>query len=367
MHQLRVTSIPELDRKPTWQRMCFLPRLVGMVVLVATGVGIAGPARGDAPAKWKPTAIKIVGAYEGKGYSQVTADTDCQGLSLGIEQHTVQSGSLLNIINAMPSPAFVESVERHLVTSKDVFLAVIELLRNGERTKARRKSLELQDVETSAKCEGGLRGKTVKLNAKKELEAWLASPPVQAAQNHAADEKLELSFRITECFLRDTEEQAPLHFGQFLFIYGWIVQGGSGSLRDKKLQMATTRVKEYKDYAATKEENIRRKVDYLADWLAVRWSNTERQSYFADAEKTSKHLRGLARKLSSADIHLLFMRQVRASTGNTPYQLTFMNRGVIDLTGRGWVNGTSFDHRNTFIEMGIAPVENRAPASCDGE
>ena len=367
MGRRMLTSTSTRGKNSARRQISVLPSLAGLIALSMMATGISAPARGDAPEKWRSAAIQIVGAYEGKGYSQVTADTDCQGLSLGIEQHTVQSGSLLSIVNLMTTSDFDATVQQYLVTSQSVFVEIVELLRAGEPSKARIKSLELQTVETSGKCEGGRQGTAVKSSVQRELEAWLSSPKVRAAQIKAANEKLDLSFKLTECFLRDTGEQSPLSFGEFLFIYGWVVQGGSGSLRDKSLQRATARVTDYKDYATTREENIRRKVNYLSDWLAARWTDTARDGYFSDANKTSVHLRNLSHVMSPADVHLLYMRQVRASIGNTPYQLTFMNRGVIDLTGQGWVNGTSFDHRNTFTQMGFAPTEDRARVTCNND
>ncbi len=143
-----------------------------------------------------------------------------------------------------------------------------------------------------------------------------------------------------------------------------MVQAGQGGLADGALQHATALVREYKVYGVTREENLKRKLSYLADWLATKWSNTSDPRYYNDAVKNSDLLRKTGTKMSPEDVHLLYIRNVRAITGNTPYQLIFMARGVIDLTGKGWVNGTYFDHSTIFNEMGVADSKYRQSVTC---
>jgi hypothetical protein len=346
-------------------------QLVFPRLLVVALVSFATSAYAIAPENWKKTARELVGAYEGKGFGQVTPDTDCQGLSLGIEQNTIQSGSLLLLIKNLPTKKYQDSVRKYMPSIRLIFIEIVRLMQEEEGkpqrdySLAREKSLELQAVETSKKCAGNRRGTSLKPTAQAELEAWLTSDIVKEAQIKFSDQKLEDAFKIAECFVRSSDDGSITHFRHFLFFYGFVVQAGKAGLADKSLQNATAHVKDYVDYKITKAENIRRKINYLADWLSTKWSDTSDPRYFQDAARNAELLRKLNDRSSSLDVQLMFMRHVRAITGNTPYQLIFMGRGLIDLTGKGWINGTQYDHQKVFEAMGAAEKETRERVSCD--
>lgn len=334
------------------------------ILFLAVAVSTTSPAFAAAPEAWANSAMSIVGAYEGKGFGQVTADTDCQGLSLGMEQSTVQSGSLLRLVDLIPADEFSQGVAEKMPTIGQTFLRIVELLRRDDLLGAREEALKVQVVEKSNRCEGGRRGTKVQQDAARELEAWLVSEPVKRAQIKFAREKLDRAFRHAECFMRETYPKQPLDFRHFLFFYGFLVQAGERGLSDSSLENATSLVSRFQNYGVSEQEHVKRKVEFLSDWFKVQWSNTSDPRYFADAAKNSAELRTLADTFSLADVHLLFIRHVRAITGNTPYQLIFMARGLIDLTGRGWINGQSFDHRKQFSALGTASGPDRKRISC---
>ena len=47
--------------------------------------------------QWTNRAMDFVAKFEGSDFGAITADVDCQGLSLGKKQHTIKGNSVRNI------------------------------------------------------------------------------------------------------------------------------------------------------------------------------------------------------------------------------------------------------------------------------
>jgi hypothetical protein len=310
------------------------PALVSGIFSIALA-GLTVPVAAESLHDWYPSTVDIIEGFEGSSPTKVTDDFDAQGLSVGILQWTVASGSFRKLVQEVgleKSRALAASL---MPQYGQEFEKVIQLSWAKNDKAARSATLKLQSAA-----------------ARKEVQQWLGSPEVRAAQEALVKQMMEDVLVVAKHWKKTSGNDAPLTFPEFIFFFDAAVQGGLGTFKDGNLSAATKLVLGGKHYISSGDLSIRREmlVNYLADWLSVEWSQAKNKKYYMDAKKNAKLLRANASRLTPSEIHLLFMKYVRASVGNTPYQLPYMNRGVIDILGQGYVNQTHYDFTDEYAK-----------------
>lgn len=293
---------------------------------------------------WYPSVLHIIKNSEGSSETTVTPDSDLQGLSLGVLQWNIGSGSLNKLINTVGVSETKRIARSNMPTHGATFVKIIDLLQRRKTQQARKVSLSLQTLSSN-----GRKGVGLKPSAKKEISAWLAHPSVIRAQKTVIVNSMQDTAKVAISWKRQFKDGSALTFPEFMFFFNMSVQGGLGSFRDGRLADASRLVRKGSNY--TNGDMVKRRemlVNYLADWLSVDWPQAHSKSYYKDAEKNANLLRKQARRLTPSQVHLLYMKYVRASVGNTPYHLPFMNRGVIDILGEGYVNQSYHDYRDIY-------------------
>ena len=95
--------------------------------------------------QWTNRAMEFVAKFEGSDFGAITADVDCQGLSLGKKQHTIKGNSIKNVfeevIALVGRPGLDQIIGEMLGDKATEFkLLVDESLNNSEARMARVRS-----------------------------------------------------------------------------------------------------------------------------------------------------------------------------------------------------------------------------------
>lgn len=293
---------------------------------------------------WYPSVSHIIKKSEGSTETTVTPDSDLQGLSLGVLQWNIGSGSLKKLINAVGVNEAKRIARSSMPTYGATYVKIIDLVQRRKTRQARKVSLSMQKLSSN-----GRKGIAMKPAAKRELAAWLGNSTVKQAQKTVIMTEMQDVAKVATSWKRQFKDRSALTFPEFMFFFNMSVQGGLGSFRDGRLADAARLVRKGSNYTNGNMGKRREMlVNYLADWLSVDWPQAYSKSYYKDAEKNAALLRKHARRLTPSQIHLLYMKYVRASVGNTPYHLPFMNRGVIDIIGEGYVNQSYHNYRDIY-------------------
>ncbi len=326
--------------------------MIRFSVLTGIAAGIALPplaVAADFSTKddWFSAAGRIIATYEGSSFTKVTDDFDCQGLSLGVQQKPIQNGGLAELIKAIGKDQALSIVQNAMPRHGATFAQIIELSAAGRFADARLEALKLQGTHGSEKCNDGPKGEGLLASASEELEAWLDTPKVRSAQTVLKHRNANQALSIAYCWKQEFGDSGePLSFNEFLFHFDFATQAGLAGLTDKSFYRSTNLVRAHETYAKTKRGRIAEQTRYIAQWLRVEWSDAASKLYYKDARKNAEILETHVDHIDYDMIQLLFTRLTRATTGNTPYQMVFMNRGVIDLLGHGRMNSTYYDFRD---------------------
>lgn len=324
--------------------------------LAVTALTLVTPLRGETLTGWYPSTVSIIQKFEGSSHVKVTNDFDLQGLSVGIVQWNVSAGSFADLIRKVGVVKSRSLAAALMPKYGNSFTKLVDLSISGNHKAAREASSKFQDMGKDDKT-GLPKGIKIRPDAMIELQAWLGSEVVKKAQDDLILDLMKSTSKTAQEWKVKFGDKAPLTFPEFMFFFNVSVQGGEGTFKDGALADATKLVRGGESYVKG-DLSIRREalVNYLAEWLSIEWKQAHNAKYYSDARKNADLLRANSKMFTPTQIHLLYMKYVRASVGNTPYHLPFMNRGVIDIIGQGWVNQTYFDFTKEYSAR--SPLNN---------
>lgn len=307
-----------------------------VVLLILAGAFLCKNAFAAIPEDWKVDAIMIVRSYEGSDFGAVTEDSDGQGISVGNFQYTIKSKSIGELFNAVGVEKAKQLARDKMPHFGRILVQVIDLVGAGKYDEARTVSQQFQSKDTKS-------GKWHVLPAAEaELRTWLTLSDVERAQTDLQNNILNQAWEAAWRWKDQAQNEDELTFSEFLFFVDAGVQGGLEGYTDGSYAAATKRVKEGTEYVANSSEELRKAqlIDYLSSWLKVEWPSAADKRYYLDAQKNADILESRKKSITINQLQLLYIKYLRGSTGNIPYMLTYVNRGVIDVFGDGWIGQT---------------------------
>ncbi|MEL6316310.1 MAG: hypothetical protein AAFR16_01595 [Pseudomonadota bacterium] len=312
---------------------------------LALSAAVGGGARADDAADWQLLADEVIAIYEGARFDTVSPDFDCQGLSLGAKQLPVSNGSVNRLTQGVPDETLAAGVAAAMPTHGATFLKALRQARDGDTAEARVTLLTLQTTAADAKCAGGRRGTALKPGVAEEIGAWLTSPAVLEAQLAITRRLSDAGLRLATCWARDVADLERPNFTHYLYFYDFIVQNGEGWLRDYELFDIVKKIQFGTQYGETREKEIEKKYLYIKQWLNTDWEIARSRKYWEDAAFNAGVLTEEfeAGRLTEDHIRMIFVRYMRSTLGNNRYSLVSVNRGMINLFGRGRVGVTPRD------------------------
>ena len=335
---------------------------------------LASPGQAASLNDWQQRAVGVVIKFEGSSYEAMTADFDCQGLTVGKGQWTVEGGSAKILFDDVarrmgeaPFAAFLgrlESQEGEASPRDTSLTAAIAAARQGNKAEALRvvRSWQQQKGATdwTALVEGDCgrsqtRSSEVRFApdaaAVKRLRLFLRDETVAVSQeallNHSADQALERAICWAKVVRGDTRPK----FYEFLFFYDYLIQNGGRWVNESELFDVVARFDVEEGKPAQADRYMVAKMQQLRDWLmadfpyirtAVPPGFLAHARYAAD---NAKAWFGLfeAGKLDKSQVKLLYVGLLRAMLGNNVYSYVAMNRRGTVVTGQGLVNNTPHD------------------------
>lgn len=256
---------------------------------------------------WIETALRVTGHFEDADdpLAGVSGDFDGQGVSLGVLQWNIGSGSLQPIISRVGKSAVMAAMPKF---GQDLWNACTTDVTTGLA------------IVRGWQSNGHLRPEVTA-----ELKALLRSMPCIIQQIAAARSVAERAFDQASAWVAAEERAAPTQ-REFSWFFDLLTQ--NGGLKDITPQSV-------RDFGTASGAN--RADDVICDWLAARTS--------ADAGfKDSRRNASLWRDAVPADrLELLVMSHLRAQRSKLEWRADVLNRKGTIAVGTGWVHGEKHD------------------------
>ncbi|MEM9726262.1 MAG: hypothetical protein AAF909_12500, partial [Pseudomonadota bacterium] len=162
-------------------------------------------AAADTLEDWRRAADRVIAIYEQsnvveKAYDAVTGDFDCQGLSLGSKQWPFQNGSIRRIFARLGAETTARTIREAMPAHGAVFQRAADASLARRHGQARRITLELQSVSATG-CQGP-QGVSLRPGVAAELQSWLLTPEVLAAQQAEERRISDRAIAIASCWAR---------------------------------------------------------------------------------------------------------------------------------------------------------------------
>ena len=266
--------------------------------------------------EWTVPAISAVSLFETGSiaqYGKIATDFDCQGLSMGILQWTINSGGVYQLFNKVDNEVIKEKMgdsynefEKFLTLlnqghNKSDYSELIEFVRQWQTPRFDRAAANLCSIN---RARGPLLFKPEKEKLLNNISALLQSQPLIDRQNALAREKARCVYHVAKAWhmrlesgqfqtffktckeaqLTEVAKKAPdgatmdhPSFRDFLFFYDVIVQVGVGSLSSMMDVAALVPAEAPETSIGTRFLNGRLYNDFRTAlaWLATCWDWTD--------------------------------------------------------------------------------------------
>ena len=336
--------------------------------LSAALIAATGAARADSLDDWRKRADKVIAIYEQssglKEYDAVTPDFDCQGLSLGSKQWPFRNGSIRKIFRRLGADVMARTINASMPKHGDTFLRAANASLKGRHATARRITLELQSTKSGG-CKGR-KGTGLVHSAKNEIQRWLRTPEVLAAQKAEEQVISRRAIRVAACWAKRIRKADAPRYAEYLFFYDYLVQNGGGWVEDGILIDAFS-LMNYGQYGKSDKQLVKEKLDQVIQFYETDWRVAAAKGYLRDGKRNAEILREAqaAGEIGKGEVGLLMLKTFRGMLGNTPYGLISMNRGVVSLLGRGYYGGKRYDIRSSMRRAGaLSPGQIPAKLRC---
>lgn len=258
--------------------------------------------------EWVETALRITGRFETSDdpLAGVSGDFDGMGLSLGVLQWNIGTGSLQPIIKEVGRPAVVAMMP---IYGGELWEASTNTIPHGLRI--------VRAWQTNSR----LRPAVVA-----ELKALLRSERCIQQQVAAAHGRARLAFATAT----DWSKRKPT-LQEFCWFFDLVTQNGG-------LKGVTSEgVVNFIDAAGTEHAD-----DVACDWLAARSSE---ESGFKDAHRNAALWRDA---IAGEHMRLFIASYLRAQSARMQWRADVLNRKGTIASGVGWVHGEMHDLRSLW-------------------
>lgn len=263
----------------------------------------------DGPSQaWVLAALKITGHFEDANdpLAAVSGDFDGMGISLGVLQWNIGSGSLQPMVKAVGREAVVAAMP---VYGDDLWKACTSDVQDG-----------------LAICRGWQAGSVLRQPVRLELRRFTGSEAFVQHQLARAGTVASSAYVAAEAFAAADPSLASVTKAVFCWFFDVYTQNGG-------LKGLT-----YEDAAAFVERaGADRADDIVCDWLASRSSAF---AGFRDARRNAELWRG---RIDSSHLSLFALSYLRAQKARLEYRADVLNRKATIALGHGWVHGEKHD------------------------
>jgi len=256
---------------------------------------------------WIETALRVTGHFEDSDdpLAGVSGDFDGQGISLGVLQWNIGSGSLQPIVRRVGEANVVAAMPNF---GRDLWAACNADVARG-----------------LAIVRGWQSGGRLRPDVTAELKAFLRSAPCLAQQIAAARSVAGHAFNQASAWAAAQDRAAPTQ-REFSWFFDLLTQ--NGGLKDVTPQSV-------RDFAGASGAD--RADDVICDWLAAR---TTADAGFKDSRRNAS----LWRDAIPADrLELLVTSFLRAQRSKLEWRADVLNRKGTIAVGSGWVHGERHD------------------------
>jgi hypothetical protein len=259
---------------------------------------------------WLRTALQVTGRFENsrEPLCGVTGDFDGMGISLGVLQWNIGSGSLQPLVNSIGRAAAVASMP---VYGVELWSACNSSMSSGLRI-----------------VRGWQTGATLRAPVKEELLNFVRSESFQAAQlitaRHVGERALASAVQWTE---KDPAFGSVTKHA-FCWFFDLITQNGG---------LKGITIGDVSSFLAV--SGVDRADDLVCDWLATRPAG---EAGYRDSIKNAEDWRNVS---SDGSLSLLILSYLRSQKSRPEYRGDTLNRKATIATGKGWVHRELHDVR----------------------
>lgn len=259
------------------------------------------------PDDWKKAIVTITPGFETTGdpYLGVSGDFDGMGISCGVLQWNIGSGSLQPMVKAVGKP--------HVVSSMPIFGGDLWNACNGSISAG------------LAIVRGWQVNNALKPKPKAELKALLGTPAMRAEQDQRIDAVAQLALAKATAWAASQGGAAP---SKRLFCWFFDLVTQNGGLEGLTPQDVV-------DFIAANTPE--RADDLICDFMAGQSGSS---GHVKDAHKNADLWRNQA---DAEKLDLLAMTYLRSKTSNPKWRHVVINRKGAIAMGKGWVNSGKFD------------------------
>ncbi len=342
----------------------------------SSSVGALEPPKG-----WAATATRIVATLEGGRtvhWANVTSDFDCQGLSLGILQWTVGTGSLRRMLDRVPPVELEQIVREIFAEDAPQFVAIIGADTGLALKAARDWQLPNFTPVENAKCRekgqrSGARLKDPRLREK--LGRFLINETVLAAQRQQLNQDVLCAYELAIVWRVAVERHpgrdrnfvpcsgAPLKvtaepsFQEFLFFLDLKTQNGGRLIKDL-IELAAS----LSDISGQDDRDLLNHNFMMAtSWMSACWEWAHalpcrrhfNRADWRDAKVNTQSWRRMTKgsQVESNRLKLFVLAFVRSTLAKRQWSVNVMNRKGTIVFGLGCVNGMTIDLRDLVPEL----------------
>ena len=263
------------------------------------------------PPAWIKTALSVTGSFEDSAdpLGAVSGDFDGMGISLGVLQWNIGSGSLQPLIKAIGRAAIVGTMPHYGI---DLWNACNAPISSG-----------LSIVRAWQN------GATLKPAVMGELKLLTHSDAFVTEEIATAEHTASIAFDHAQAYAASVTAGATASLDLFCWFFDVYTQnGGLGTLSFADVQQFT---------AANGQAKVD---DVICDWLAAR---TVADSGYRDSLKNAKLWRGT---VLDAATNLFVLSYLRSLQARHQYRADVLNRKATIAIGEGWVHGEYHDLQN---------------------
>lgn len=249
------------------------------------------------------TALKITGHFEDSEdpFGGVSGDFDEMGISLGVLQWNIGSGSLQPLVKNVGKIAVITAMPKY---GDDLWNACNSNIPKG-----------------LAIVRAWQTGSTLKRDVKAELKAFTHGKEFVTQQIAAAEKVAKRAWDAAVDWNNDLGKNEP-SLREFCWFFDVMTQ--NGGLKE----ISPTDVQQFINEAGTNKAD-----DVVCDWLA---SRTFANNGFKDSRKNALLWRD---QVSNSDITLFVASYLRSQKSNAAWRADVLNRKGTIALGTGWVHG----------------------------
>jgi hypothetical protein len=338
--------------------------------------------------QWTNRAMDFVAKFEGSDFGAITADVDCQGLSLGKKQHTIKGNSIKNVfeevIALVGRPGLDQIIGETLGDKATEFnLLVDESLNNSAARMARVRSwqeikqgarwVDLTEGECATGAKRGISPTSLRLKVPygERIAAFLQHATITQAQRTLIGRGGKMALERAACWALAARREPRPSFQEYLFFFDYLIQNGDSFTERSALQTVILTMQFDKESVASKDDAlVRQKMIQLKEWLEAGFKNMRNPGAARDHADYAKENAGrwMARfnegAVTKDQVRLAYVGLMRAMLGNNQWAYAAMNRRGTIAFGNGVVNGQDYSAQSMRELMdGAGEIDQSAVSS----